>query len=95
MLNLNDFTLTYYKNVVSFSVEKIILPNRPCIQSYNSNVAPRLNDYPYLAVNVNGINFSSYGTNKTLNNTMGIFTHKSCYTINHSQLLKCTKSTTR
>jgi hypothetical protein len=63
-----------YKNVVSFSVEKIILPNRPCIQSYNSNVAPRLNDYPYLAVNVNGINFSSYGTNKTLNNTMGIFT---------------------
>jgi hypothetical protein len=63
-----------YKNVVSFSVEKIFLPNRPCIQSYNSNVAPRLNDYPYLAVNVNGINFSSYGTNKTLNNTVGIFT---------------------
>ena len=63
-----------YKNVVSFSVEKIILPNRPCIQSYNSNISPRLNDYPYLAVNVTGINFSSYGTNKTLNNTIGIFT---------------------
>ena len=63
-----------YKNVVAFTVDKIILPNRPCIQSYNSNIAPRLNDYPYLAVNVNGINFSSYGTNKTLNNTMGIFT---------------------
>lgn len=63
-----------YKNVVSFSVEKIILPNRPCIQSYSSNISPRLNDYPYLAVNVTGINFSSYGTNKTLNNTIGIFT---------------------
>lgn len=63
-----------YKNVVSFSVDKIILPNRPCIQSYSSNVAPRLNDYPYLAMNVTGINFSSYGTNRTLNNTIGIFT---------------------
>ena len=63
-----------YKNVVAFSIDKIILPNRPCIQSYNSNIAPRLNDYPYLAINVNGINFSSYGTNKTLNNTLGVFT---------------------
>ena len=63
-----------YKNVVAFSVEKIILPNRPCIQSYNSNIAPRLNDYPYITVTAAGINFSSYGTNKTLNNTLGIFT---------------------
>jgi len=63
-----------YKNVVAFSIDKIILPNRPCIQSYNPNIAPRLNDYPYLAINVNGINFSSYGTNKTLNNTLGVFT---------------------
>ena len=62
-----------YKNVVAFSVDKIILSNRPCIQSYNSNISPRLNDYPYLAINVGGINFSSYGTNKTLNNTIGIF----------------------
>ena len=63
-----------YKNVVAFSVEKIILPNRPCIQSYNSNIAPRLNDYPYITVTAAGINFSSYGTNKTLNNTLGVFT---------------------
>ena len=63
-----------YKNVVSFSIDKVILPNRPCIQSYTSNIAPRLNDYPYIAINVEGINFSSYGTNKTLNNTIGIFT---------------------
>jgi len=63
-----------YKNVVAFSVEKIILANRPCIQTYNSNVAPRLNDYPYITINIAGINFSSYGTNKTLNNTIGIFT---------------------
>lgn len=63
-----------YKNVVAFSVDKIILPNRPCIQSYNSNISPRLNDYPYIALNIEGINFSSYGTNRTLNNTIGIFT---------------------
>ena len=63
-----------YKNVVEFSIDKIILPNRPCIQSYTSNIAPRLNDYAYITVNITGINFSSYGTNKTLNNTIGIFT---------------------
>ena len=63
-----------YKNVVSFSIEKIILPNRYCIHSYNSNVTPRLNDNPYLALTVKGINYSSYGTNKTLNNTIGIYT---------------------
>ena len=33
-----------------------------------------MNDYPYITVSVAGINFSSYGTNKTLNNTLGIFT---------------------
>lgn len=63
-----------YKNIVSFSIDKIILSNRPCIQTYNSNIAPRLNDNPYLTVSVKGINFSSYGTNKTLNNTIGIYT---------------------
>ncbi len=63
-----------YKNVVSFSIDKVILPNRPCIQSYTSNIAPRLNDYPYLAINASGINYSSYGTNKTLNTTVGIYT---------------------
>ena len=63
-----------YKNVVSFSIDKIILSNRPCIQTYNSNIAPRLNDNPYLTMSVKGINFSSYGTNKTLNNTIGIYT---------------------
>lgn len=63
-----------YKNVVAFSVDKIILPNRVCQVGYTSNLAPRLNDYPYLAVAIQGINFSSYGTNKTLNETLGIFT---------------------
>jgi hypothetical protein len=63
-----------YKNVISFSMDKIIIPNRPCIQSYNSNIAPRPNDYPYITISVAGINYSSYGTNKTLNNTIGIFT---------------------
>ena len=63
-----------YKNVVAFSIDKIILPNRQCINIYNSNVAPRLNDNPYLTVIAKGINFSSYGTNKTLNETLGIYT---------------------
>ena len=39
-----------YKNVVSFSIDKIILSNRPCMQYYNSNIAPRLNDNPYLTI---------------------------------------------
>ena len=63
-----------YKNVVAFSIDKIILPNRICNISYSSNIAPRLNDNPYLAVSVQGINFSSYGTNRTLNETLGIYT---------------------
>jgi hypothetical protein len=63
-----------YKNIVAFSIDNIILPNRPCVNSYNSNIAPRLNDYPYITINVKGINFSSYGTNKNLNNTIGVYT---------------------
>jgi hypothetical protein len=63
-----------YKNVIAFSIDKIILPNRPCMLTYESNVAPRLNDNPYLTVISKGINFSSYGTNKTLNETLGIYT---------------------
>ena len=63
-----------YKNVVAFSVDKIILPNRICQSSYSSNISPRLNDNPYLALTIQGINFSSYGTNKTLNETIGIYT---------------------
>ena len=63
-----------YRNVVAFSIDKIILPNRPAIQSYNSNIAPRLNDNPYLTVSVKGINYSSHGTNRVLNETIGIYT---------------------
>lgn len=63
-----------YKNIITFSIDKIILPNRVCYQFYNSNIAPRLNDNPYLTVSVKGINFSSYGTNRTLNETIGIYT---------------------
>ena len=63
-----------YKNVVSFSIDKIILSNRSCNQTYNTLIAPRLTDNPYITVNVKGIQFSSYGTNKTLNNTIGIYT---------------------
>lgn len=63
-----------YHNIVSFSIDKIILSNRICIESYTGNTSPRLNSNPYLTVSIDNINLSSYGTNKTLNNTMGIFT---------------------
>lgn len=63
-----------YKNVIAFSVDKIILPNRPAIVSYTGNISPRLNDSPYLTVSIKGINFSSYGTNRVLNETIGIYT---------------------
>jgi hypothetical protein len=63
-----------YKNIISFSVEKIILPNRPAVVSYNSNISPRLNDNPYLAVVIKGLNYSGYGTNRLLNETIGIYT---------------------
>lgn len=63
-----------YKNIVSFTIEKLILSNRYCVRSYNTNITPRLNDNPYITVIAKGINFSSYGTNKTLNETIGIYT---------------------
>jgi len=63
-----------YRNIVSFSIDKVILPNRPCINTYSSNVTARLNDNAYITVSIKGINFSSYGTNKTLNETIGIYT---------------------
>jgi hypothetical protein len=63
-----------YRNIISFSIDKIILPNRPCINTYSSNISPRLNDNAYITVSIKGINFSSYGTNKILNETIGIYT---------------------
>ena len=42
--------------------------------TYTSNIAPRLNDNAYITVAIKGINFSSYGTNRTLNETIGIYT---------------------
>ena len=63
-----------YKNIVAFSIDKMILPNRICMNSSNSSVSPRLNDNSYLAVIAKGINYSSYGTNRTLNETIGIYT---------------------
>ena len=75
-----------YKNVVSISIDKIILPNRPCIHSYNSNVNPRLNDNAYLTLTVKGINYSSYGTNNTLNNTIGIYTSLIPIPVNFSEI---------
>ena len=63
-----------YKNIISFSIEKIILSNRVSNNSYISTLTPRLNDNPYITVIAKGINFSSYGTNKILNETIGIYT---------------------
>lgn len=63
-----------YKNVISFSIDKLILSNRLCYQSYTNNTSARLNDNPYLTITVIDLNLSSYGTNSNLNNTLGIYT---------------------
>ena len=63
-----------YKNILSFSIDKIVLPNRVCQNLYTSTIATRPSDLPYLTAVIDGINFSSYGTNRNLNETIGIFT---------------------
>lgn len=63
-----------YKNIISFSIERLILPNRVIYNNYTSNITTRLNDYPYLTIVIDGLNYSSYGTNKNLNETIGIYT---------------------
>lgn len=64
-----------YRNIISFSIDRIMLANRTALQNYStSNTTSRLTNNPYLTVSVKNINYSSYGTNKTLNTTMGMFT---------------------
>ena len=63
-----------YKNIISFSIDRLILPNRICSNQYTSNITSRLNDNPYLTIIIDGINYSSYGTNKNLNETIGVYT---------------------
>lgn len=63
-----------YKNIISFSIDRLILPNRIMNNNYTSNITSRLNDYPYLTIVIDGLNYSSYGTNKNLNETIGIYT---------------------
>lgn len=63
-----------YKNIISFSIDKIVLPNRICQNLYTSNIVTRLSYLPYITVVIDGVNFASYGTNRNLNETIGIFT---------------------
>jgi hypothetical protein len=62
-----------YKNVISISLDTIISSNRFLDYNYNSNTYVRINDNPYLMASINNLEFSGRGTNKKLNETLGIY----------------------
>lgn len=62
-----------YKNVISISLDTIISSNRFLDYNYNSNTYVRINDNPYLMASINNLEFSGRGTNKKLNETIGIY----------------------
>lgn len=62
-----------YNNVTSISLDTIITSNRYLDYNYNSNTFVRINDNPYLMASINDLNLSSRGTNKNLDETLGIY----------------------
>lgn len=69
----NGYSIVSYepKNVVALGVEKLILNNRKLNVSY-SNAKVDMTESPYLLLNVNNIDYTIYGTNKYLENTLGL-----------------------
>lgn len=61
------------KNVVAIGADKLILSNRQITANY-SNVSIDVSDYPYLLLSVENINDNLFGTNKYLDNALGIMT---------------------
>lgn len=61
------------KNVVSVGVDKMIVSNRNIDISY-SNVAAEFTRYPYLLLNVENIDYTTYGTNTKLEKSLGLMT---------------------
>lgn len=63
-----------YKNIIEFSIDKLILPSRNIMFNYNMDLENKLSDNAYLIVNIKGLEYASYGTNIILNKALGIFT---------------------
>jgi len=61
------------RNVVSIGASKLLITNRPIEIGYstsNSNVSGT----PYLLINVSNIDYTTFGTNKLIDNSIGIMT---------------------
>lgn len=69
----NSIVSMDYKNIISISLDTIISSNRLLDYNYNSNTYVRINDNPYLMASIDNLEFSGRGTNKKLNETMGIY----------------------
>ncbi len=63
-----------YKNVSSIGVNNFILPNKKINNHYTSNCSFKPIAHPYLLLSFDSINFTSRGTNKYLNESMGVYT---------------------
>jgi hypothetical protein len=61
------------RNIVSIGASKLLITNRPIEIGYstsNSNVSCM----PYLLINVSNIDYTTFGTNKLIDNSLGIMT---------------------
>jgi len=61
-------------NVISVGIDKLIMTNRALNITYSNTVAD-MSTYPYLLVGVENIAGNLNGTNKTIDNAIGIMTH--------------------
>ena len=60
-------------NVISVGIDKLIMTNRALNITYSNTVAD-MSTYPYLLVGVENISGNLNGTNKTIDNAIGIMT---------------------
>lgn len=63
----------YYKNITSISIPTLIIPNNIQDLQYHSNAYIRPSTNPYLLINLDNITKSGRGTNKYLDDTLGLF----------------------
>lgn len=58
------------ENIISISVDSILLPNR----LLENNLRP--SDFPFIQLQIDGIEYTTYGTNKSLDKLLSILTQK-------------------
>lgn len=63
----------YYKNITSIKIPTMIIPNNIQDLQYHSNAYIRPSTNPYLLINLDSITKSGRGTNKYLDDTLGLF----------------------